>query len=331
MVKIARGKAVKTAKARGGRKLAATEDAVAVAGHGHDGSEQGYGAAKVVALDADDKARLGIAYAPFKVEIIDIDVILVFKDGSRVIVPGMALASFSGRKPMLLFNDKEFSADQAVAMVGEIKQQDTDLKLQLSSSHADQQTEKPDGGTKPQDGGQNGDQQGAAVQPADAAAAQAQAQAQQAQQHTSDGQGKALTEKISNTQPSSSAPAGVISPKSATPAPEDALGAAGIGKLVPKLVYTLYNSEGQHTSSINGVQVLKGDTGGPNSSKDAGYGAQSAKETLTGSSAADIIYADDPAHAPPGTTMRVLHVEAEVPAKGLSLLQVLVPSLPAGY
>ena len=44
-----------------------------------------------------------------------------------------------------------------------------------------------------------------------------------------------------------------------------------------------------------------------------------------------MIYADDPAHAPQGNSLRVLHVVAEVPAKGLDLLQVLIPSLPAGY
>ncbi|MEB1815074.1 hypothetical protein, partial [Adlercreutzia mucosicola] len=45
----------------------------------------------------------------------------------------------------------------------------------------------------------------------------------------------------------------------------------------------------------------------------------------------DIIRADDPDIAPSGASLRVLHVEAMVPVRGLSLLQVTIPSLPPGF
>ncbi|MFZ4747545.1 MAG: hypothetical protein ACOYLK_11730, partial [Sphingomonas sp.] len=40
---------------------------------------------KVVDMAADYKAVLDMAYAPFKIEIIDIDVVLVFADGSKIV------------------------------------------------------------------------------------------------------------------------------------------------------------------------------------------------------------------------------------------------------
>ena len=315
MVKIVRAKSGSTGKPKSGKgapHLASEAEGVQASV-----AKQDYGAAKVVQLDADDKARLGVKYAPFKVEIADVDVVLVFADGSRIIIPGMALAAFSGRKPVILFTDKEFSADQAVGMVGEINPQNPDLELHLSSADSSKPTEAK--------------QPAGAVQPEDSAQAQAEAAAKQEKQHKFDQQGKTLTEKISDSLPQTASSPGVQSPRSATPAPDDALGPAGIGKLVPKLTFTLYNSEGVTRSTENGETVIKGDTGGPGSSKDAAFPAQSGAETIDGTAGNDVIYADDPARAPQCNSLRVLHVVAEVPAKGLDLLQVLIPSLPAGY
>jgi Ca2+-binding RTX toxin-like protein len=282
-----------------------------------------YGAAKVVTLNADDKAELGIPFAPFKTEIVDIDVVLVFRDGSKIIIPGMALAAFSGRKPLIVFSDKEITADQAVSTVGEIKEQVAPIKLALSSANSEEQSEAHKNGDKPQDGG--------AVQPGDSSTSQAEHAAQAEQQHRFDQESSRLTEKISNTTSSAGAPPGIISARAAEPSPDDAIGPAGIGKLVPKLTFTLFNQEGVTTGISNGVTTIKGSTGGPSSSTDARYAAQSAKETITGTAARDVIYADNPAQAPNGETARTLHVEAMVPAKGLELLQVTIPSLPAGY
>ena len=280
-----------------------------------------YGAAKVVELSADDKAILGMKFAPFKVEIIDIDVVLVFADGSKIVIPGMALAAFSGRKPLLVFDDREISAEQAVATVGEIKEQDVPIKLALSSADSDNADNKSGGK----------DKESGHIQPGDSAATQNSAAAQEANQHKSDEDARRLTEKISNTPPASSASPGVISARAVTPSPDDALGPAGIGKLVPQLKFTLYNKEGVTTGVENGQTAIKGSTGGATSSKDAAYGAQSGKETINGTSGDDIIYADNPAQAPSGTTLRTLHVEAMVPSKGLTLNQFLIPSLPPGY
>jgi Ca2+-binding RTX toxin-like protein len=282
-----------------------------------------YGAAKVVALGADDKAELGMAFAPFKTEIVDIDVVLVFADGSKIIIPGMALAAFTGRKPMLVFTDKEISADQAVSTVGEIKEQVAPIKLALSSANSEEQSEAHKDGDKPQDGG--------GVQPGDSSASQAENAAEQEQRHTSDADSSRLTEKIASTPSSSGPPPSSPSARAIEPSPDDAIGPAGIGKLVPKLTLTLYNKEGVSTGIENGETTIKGSTGGPTSSTDAKYAAQSAKETITGTAQRDIIYADNPAQAPNGATLRTLHVEAMVPAKGLDLFTITIPSLPAGY
>lgn len=99
MVKIVRAKSGSTGKSRGA-KLAAADRAITDPGDNEPGNNEPGGAVagksdlglvKVIALDPDDKAKLGIPFAPFKVEIADVDVVLVFADGSRIIIPGMTV------------------------------------------------------------------------------------------------------------------------------------------------------------------------------------------------------------------------------------------------
>lgn len=116
---------------------------------------QGYGTAKVVNLGADDRAELGVAYGPFKVEIVDIDAILTFADGTKIIIPGMALAAFSGRKPLLVFTDKEVLAEASLSDVGEIRESAVAIDFSLSSADAETPSDnaaKADG-EKPPAGG----------------------------------------------------------------------------------------------------------------------------------------------------------------------------------
>lgn len=281
------------------------------------------GSLKVIDLGQDGKAVLGVPYAPFKAQIVDVDLVLVFADGSRIVIPGMALAAFSGQAAQLIFTDKTFTSTDVIGTVGEIKEQNQAFKLSLSSEESDHKRGK-DGGDKAEE---------AQVQPQEAAQAQQEQVKQQQDQHKSDEDSKRLTEKISDTRASASPPPSAVA-SSASHDKGDKPGAgsgAGLGKLVPTLSFELYNHEGVATRSEGKVNLVTGSTGAAGSAKDATYAGQSARETITGTGSDDIIYADSPKSAPSGTSQRTLHVDAMVPATGLQLLQVLVPSLPDGY
>ena len=282
-------------------------------------------ALKVVPLGPDGHAKLDIPYSPFKAQIVDVDIVLVFADGSRIVIPGMALTSFSGQSVAIDFLDKSFTASDLIGTVGEIKEQSQLFKLNLSSEVADKPAkEAPEEKTKSPE-----------VQPQDATQAQEAEQKQENERHTSDEQGKRLTEKLSDTLASSAPPPSPApAPSSSTPSDGKNNGSGsgiGLGKLVPTLNFELFNKEGVKTATEGKVNVVTGSTGGTGSSTSVNYTAQSARETITGTGSADRIYADSPAQAPSGTSLRTLHVSAMVPAKGISLLQVLVPSLPEGY
>ncbi|MFE8583487.1 cadherin domain-containing protein [Sphingomonas sp. NCPPB 2930] len=278
---------------------------------------------------------MGIPYASFTAQIADVDLILVFADGSRVVIPGMALATFSGQTPTLVFNDKTITSAQVINTVGEINEKSALINVSLSSDQADEKAAKPrkEPSATKEDQAQAQAQAQSQIQPQDATQIQQAEVQKQQQQHKSDEDRQRLTQKISDTNASSSPPPSSGNPAGTSQSKDtvDKGTGIGLGKLVPTLTFTLYNQEGVKTTSESGANHITGSTGGASSSTDKSYGAQSARETISGTGSDDVIVVDSAAQAPSGTSSRTLHVEAMVPAGSLALQQVLVPTLPDGY
>ncbi|MDQ1159332.1 Ca2+-binding RTX toxin-like protein [Sphingomonas sp. SORGH_AS 950] len=290
-------------------------------------------ALKVVQMGPDGKALLGIPYASFTAQIADVDLILVFADGSRVVIPGMALATFSGQTPTLVFNDKTITSAQVINTVGEINDKSALINVSLSSDQADEKAAKPRKEPSATKEDQAQAQAQSQIQPQDATQIQQAEVQKQQQQHKSDEDRQRLTQKISDTNASSSPPPSSGNPAGTSQSKDtvDKGTGIGLGKLVPTLTFTLYNQEGVKTTSESGANHITGSTGAASSSTDKSYGAQSARETISGTGSDDVIVVDSAAQAPSGTSSRTLHVEAMVPAGSLALQQVLVPTLPDGY
>ena len=64
---------------------------------------------------------------------------------------------------------------------------------------------------------------------------------------------------------------------------------------------------------------------------DDSYVAQTRAETLAGTTGSDLIYADDPAKAPPGTSERLLDIDVSMPQVGWEAVTARVTGLPDGY
>ncbi|WP_343525506.1 cadherin domain-containing protein [Sphingomonas sp.] len=285
------------------------------------------GALKVVQMGQDGKAVMGIPYAPFTAQIADVDLILVFPDGSRIVIPGMALASFSGQAATLIFNDKSVTSSEVINTVGQINEKSALIKFNLSSEAPDDQA------AKPRKAAVTDQEQQSQVQPQESTQTQQVEIQKQQDQHKSDEDRQRLTQKINDTPaspappPSSGSPGAASTVKDAT----DKGSGVGLGKLVPTLTFTLYNQEGVKTTSEGSANHITGSTGAAGSSTDKSYAAQSAREVVSGTGSDDVIVVDSTAQAPSGTSSRTLHVEAMVPAGKLALQQVLVPTLPDGY
>jgi Ca2+-binding RTX toxin-like protein len=278
------------------------------------------GAMRIVEIGADNKIFLKVNFQAFKVEIVDVDMILIFEDGTRIIVPGLGLAALSASPPALVFTDKTLDMAELVAKVGIVKSVSDIPLIQLSSAD-DGAQKKKDTNEKSENG----------IQTDDVSQQVADNQERNTETKKFDSEQKRVIEKIS-VDSASAAPAGQPStPTSKTPAPIPDTKFPGEGQLTPTISIKLFNAVGVDSSSKNGANLIEGSTGGSGSDVDASFAAQSGAEKISGTGSADVIFADSPKLAPQGTSVRVLKIDAVLPQGGLEAKEVVIPSLPDGY
>jgi Ca2+-binding RTX toxin-like protein len=278
------------------------------------------GAMRIVEIGADNKILLKVNFQPFKVEIVDVDMILIFEDGTRIIVPGLGLAALSPNAPALVFADKTLDMAELIAKVGIVKSVSDIPLIQLSS--ADDGAQKKKETKEDAEGG---------IQPEEVAEQIAVNQERNTETKKFDSEQKRVIEKIS-VDSASAAPAGQPStPTSKTKAPIPDTEFPGEGLLTPTISIKLFNVVGVSSSSKNDTNFIEGSTGGPGSDTDSAYAGQSSAEKISGTGSADVIFADSPKLAPEGTSVRVLKIEAVLPQGELIAKEVVIPSLPEGY
>jgi Ca2+-binding RTX toxin-like protein len=278
------------------------------------------GMMRIIEIGADNKIMLKVMFQPFKVEIVDVDMILIFEDGTRIIVPGLGMAALSPNPPALIFVDKTLDMASLVAKVGIVKSVSDIPLIELSS--ADAADTKKKNSESENDGG---------IQTKDVSEQIATNQERNTEQKKFNDEQKRVIEKIS-VDSASAAPAGQPStPTSKAPSPITDTKFPGEGQLTPSISIKLFNIAGISSSSKDGSNYIEGSTGGSGSDSDASYAAQSGAEKIGGTGSADVIYADKPELAPVGTSVRVLKIEAVLPQPGLTAKEVVIPSLPEGY
>ena len=93
-------------------------------------------------MDVAKAAHLKFAFGLQDVKIIalDVDLILVFPDDSKIILPGMGLAAVSPQPPTLLFSEGTISAQKLITQIGDMKLSDQMSALVLSSSSGQAQS-----------------------------------------------------------------------------------------------------------------------------------------------------------------------------------------------
>jgi Ca2+-binding RTX toxin-like protein len=277
-------------------------------------------AMRIVEIGADNKIFLKLVFQTFKVEIIDVDMVLIFEDGTRIIVPGLGLAALSANPPSLVFLDKTLDMAELIAKVGIVKTVSDIPLIQLSSAS--------EGATKSKDSKDTSD---GGIQTDDVTQ-----QITDNQQRTVDSkkfndEQKRIIDKISVDSASASAAGQPSTPTSKIPSPVKDTKFPGEGQLTPTISIKLYNVVGINSSSKGGSNLIEGSTGGAGSDSDATYSAQSGTEKIGGTGGADVIYADNPVLAPEGTSVRTLKIEAILPQAGLIAKEIVIPSLPEGY
>jgi hypothetical protein len=278
------------------------------------------GAMRIIEIGADNKIFLKVNFQAFKVEIVDVDMILIFEDGTRIIVPGLGLAALSANPPALVFIDKTLDMAELIAKVGIVKSVSDIPLIQLSSAD-DGAQKKKDANEKSENG----------IQTDDVSQQVADNQQRNTETKKFDSEQKRVIEKISVDSASASSAGQPSTPTSKTPAPIPDTKFPGEGQLTPTISIKLLNVVGVDSSTKNGSNLIEGSTGGPRSDTDTTFAGQSGTEKISGTGSADVIFADNPKLAPQGTSVRVLKIEAILPQGGLDAKEVVIPSLPEGY
>ncbi len=258
------------------------------------------------------------AVADARVIILDTDIVLVFADGGKVILPNLALDMTTGQSPDLKFVDQMLDSVRFMAQVGDVKLADAMPAVQLSSAPAE---------------GQGTPQPAAPPQPAPPPP-QPTARPQMENEFTGRFREEAPPPNTSRMRLNGEDDAPPVSPGSppVKPAIDDAVGDNFGRAPISQLEVRLFGVPGLDSEGLpGGGQRLFGKGGIAASATDDAFAVQSSRETITGSGANDVIYADDPNLMPPGTFVRRLEVSIEFPEDGWKGTAARIIGLPEGF
>ncbi|MCC0049839.1 MAG: cadherin domain-containing protein, partial [Rhodobiaceae bacterium] len=274
-------------------------------------------AGKFAIYDMDGKTALRFAFnlADCKIIVLDVDVVLVFSDDSKIILPGLALQLVMAEPVSFEFADKAVDAQDFLSLIGDVKLAE-DLPL-LQLSNADLETAPDD---------QNQQTVEVIVQQRTEAPF-VPPPPDRSEEDDSDNLLRSFEDADKITATSSPA----------TPPPEDVPDLpTGTGTFngtpAAGLTFTLLGDDTSSSAALAGGGLeIRGAASTTPATTDPDYAVQSASEMLAGTAFADIIYADDPTLMPQGTTVRAFDIDVELPKPDWVAVSARIYDLPTGF
>ncbi|MBV6656358.1 MAG: hypothetical protein KI785_01190, partial [Devosiaceae bacterium] len=254
------------------------------------------------------------------VVILDVDVILIFDDGSRVILPNFAMQLVGTTPPRLHFIDESVDPQGFLALIDDVRlveevpiMQVTSIDSEESEAEAEQQDQAPPQPVPP------------------ASSTDVPVQAQGASPAVAADENPNTTTSTAQDEASSDAPlTSPGTPQTETEASVE-VDVDDASVLQAELTIDLLSLTGPSVSVLpNGGLEIRGMGAAEPADTDPAFTSQSAVETLTGSGGNDIIYAEDPDLFAAGTFTRVLDIDIEMPGEGFEALAAVV-TVPQGY
>ena len=85
--------------------------------------------------------KFGFDLADVKIMAVDVDLVLVFPDGGRLVLPGLALSLLSAEPPQIAFNEEAIEPHEFISRLGDVKLIDQVPALSLASVEAEKPAE----------------------------------------------------------------------------------------------------------------------------------------------------------------------------------------------
>ncbi|MET0221926.1 MAG: hypothetical protein ABW213_14825, partial [Tardiphaga sp.] len=293
----------------------------------------GPGSISVVEVPPGAHLKLDFASTEVKVAVLDVDLVMLFPDGAKIILPGYAFNLVGQESTDANFSDKVVSPQQLLAAVDELHLLNDDNAALLGSGT------KPD----PQNQDRGKDQKEAPVEdtppapPPQPAAPSAKVAAvadfvkppeQPADRSFKRPPGDDLIVASSGSPPSQRHASDAAPNTNTSTDTGNGDGNVSAANLSIKLL----GVSGDKVSSLasGGIQILGAASEIP-ATTDPTFPVQQQMRTLTGTAQNDVIYAADPNRMPSGTTERLIDVHVSFPDAGITAKTATITNLPAGY
>jgi len=300
------------------------------------------GAINVVQVPPGAHLKLDFATTDTKFAVLDVDLVLLFPDGGKVILPGYAFNLVGPDSSDASFSDKTLSPQQMLASVDDLHLlNDSNSPILGASAKAQPSNAAKDPG-EVKDQGEAKEQASEAAPPspppqpaAPSARYSAVADFEKPPEPPAD---RSLKKPADDAIPTSSGspPAShhtsdaVPSGATATDPGTDGGGAGNVS--AAHLDIVLLGVSGDRVTALpsGGAQILGAAAEIP-ATTDPVFAVQQQMRTIVGTAAADVIYAADPNRMPSGTTERLIDVRVTFPDAGVVAKTATITNLPAGY
>ena len=286
------------------------------------------GAIKVVDIGNASELNFSFDIGAAKVSALDVDLVVVFEDNAKIILPGLAMGLIGPSAPRVRFMDQEVDPQEIISAIDQVNLIETMPSLRLASADL---VRRNRGGQSDANNGSDSGSNGRDLDEASIVAPPVVTPTRPNQQP--------VTEASSEERPVERIGAGSVAIQAIVPPSSGASGgqtsaATGNQKFsmmaADLAVVALGMPQSTTTTTATGVR-LDGGTGAPISATDSSFAAQLADESLVGSDGDDLIYADNGQFGSIGSAGRLLSVTAIMPTPGIVASKATIIGLPAGF
>ncbi|MEM9170869.1 MAG: calcium-binding protein, partial [Pseudomonadota bacterium] len=270
---------------------------------------------------AGKKAVFDFDLADVEIELVDVDIILRFPDGAKIILLEAGLDFVTDESIVLSFNDGIVSAQALLAKVGEVKASEI-VEVEFSS-------EEDEGGNTADDPEKENVKVVEIVEVVVEDVAPKSAELDAVDENPGDSE---AVQERSNVEENLAQQNNKFKTTEEAAAPSTDTESSVFDLGVSDIDIRLFGITEQTTTALDtgGVQIF-GATAIEPADVDPSFGAQFATETIAGTDQSDLIYADSPVLAPTGTSARVFEITVSIPFEGFTPTSATITGLPDGW
>src|SRR3984957_14207898 len=301
------------------------------------------GQINVVEVPPGAHLKLDFATTDAKFAVLDVDLVLLFPDGGKIILPGYAFTMVGPDSSEASFSDKAVTPHQLLAFVDDLHLLDDNSAPVLGAS-ANQSAGKDQGEAKDQAKDEASEAAPPSPPPQPAAPSARYTGVADFDKPPEPPADRSLKKLPDDAIPTSSgSPPGshhttdvvtitTTTGSTGTTTTDPGTGGGTGNVSAAHLDIVLLGVSGDHVTTLpsGGVQILGAASEIP-ATTDPAFSVQQQMRTIVGTAHSDIIYAADPDRMPSGTTERLIDVRVTFPDAGMTAKTATITNLPAGF